>query len=574
MISLFVFLLSSQHLYFFGFAGIIYGICFFILFIKKDNSNIGKRSLLLHFAIQIIGPYLCIQLLLFFSNSAIDRTSFPWGFLVYKANSSSILFPSGQWYEGLVRSFITPENYEWEGKAYIGLIGIITFFYLLALPIKKLILRKKIILTGDTFLDILLLTSLLSLLYSFGYPFSIFESLLKYSGPIKQMRGIGRFSWIFFYTINIIGFYLIFHWTKNTNTRVRFIIYLSTMVVLFSEAYPSVSNISKAIQNRITELEDEKNITSQDLWLTKINLEKYQAILPLPYFHIGSENVTISANSDITKYSYIVSLKTGLPLYAVTASRTSLFQTYQNISLVIDNSYLPELPPLKPSKAFLIVCRKKELNAEEILLYNKSILLFKNKEYEILELYPEAVKEIYKEKKSRISNELLKENTKPLESSYTLLTFDNFRNTNTFRGTGAIEFNTDENKIIYNSNFPSFDTSKVFSFSFWMFNFKKDLYPRTSIEVSQFDSTGKRYYSYITNPLWAFKQFNKNWTLIDFPITIRNKTDTIKITLFNKDLQPNQTIIIDNLMIRPYHLNIYNSDSLYISKNNRYYAKR
>ncbi len=574
LIGTLVFFLSSQHLYFFGFAGLVSCIFFLILYVKKELINTGRLKLILHFIIQIALPYLTLQLILFFSSNVTDRTSFPWGFLVYKANPTSIFYPSDKWYEPFIHLIATPVEYEWEGRAYVGLTAIIILACLIILAAKNLFTKKKFILSGNPFLDIMLIASLGSLAYSFGFPFIFYEDLLKYSGPLKQMRGIGRFSWFFYYVINSIGFYLLFEWTKKLQLPLKLIIYCASIALLFSEAYVNLVRIEPMISNKIPELEDSKNALPQDQWVNQLNPKDYQAILPLPYFHIGSENFTFGNHGKITNYSYIASLKTSLPLYAVSASRTSLSQTFKNISFVTNNSAYPELPPLIQDKPLLVICIKEELNEEELLLYNKSTFLFKNENYEIRKLYPKTLKEIYIERKNKITNEYAITSPKPSDSIYyKLLTFDHLPNINAYKGSGALEFGPDENKIIYNSTLFFPDTSKTFSISFWMFDYRKDVYARSIIKINQTDSTGKQYLTKTTNPLWTYKQFNKEWALIEFSVTLQNRNDTLKLTLYNPDLKHKDKFIIDHIMLKPYHRNVYLSDSLYISKNNRDYLK-
>jgi hypothetical protein len=574
VIGIFIFLLASQHLYFWGFTGLTGAVFFFILFVKRDLIGIGKIKLLLHAFIQIILPYLTLQLILFCSDSVSDRTKFPWGFLIFKSNSSSIFYPSGKWYEEFFHLVISPLNYEWEGRAYVGLVTLIILSALILLLIKNLIIKKKIIFTGNPFWDILFIASLVALIFSAGFPFIYFEDLLKYSGPIKQLRGVGRFSWMFFYVVNIISFYLLFHWTKNIQLPLRLIIYGLSIALIFSDAYPNVDIIKSMITQKIPELEDRENVLPQNQWIKNINPDDYQAILPLPYFHVGSENIDMGSKAKISSYSFITSLKTGLPLYAVSASRTSLSQTYKNIALVIDNSTLPELPPLLPNKPFLVICIKDELNEEELLIYNKSTFLYKSEKYEVRKFYSEALKEIYAERKAKILSEYNSAGPTPADSlQYILMTFDNFPNKKTFRGSGALEFRPDKEQTVYNSTLPFSDTSRSFCVSFWMYNYKKDVYPRTILEVSQMESNGHEYYLSSTNPMHGLKQFNGDWVLTEFNFTLGKRSDIVRIFLYNRDLKPDDTIIIDNLMIKPARLNVYSSDSLYISKNNRYYLK-
>jgi hypothetical protein len=241
---------------------------------------------------------------------------------------------------------------------------------------------------------------------------------------------------------------------------------------------------------------------------------------------------------------------------------------------VIDNSSLPELPPLIPGKPFLVLCKKSELNAGEQLLYEKSTLLFHNNQYEIRKLYPEALSAIYREKKSRLIQEINEPETLPVDTvSSLLLTFDQYKQRRTFQGKGALQFNAGDPTVIYDSTFPAADTSKRFILSFWMADFKKDLYPRTFIELSFIDSTGLEYYKHVTNALWYYQQFDRDWTLLEMPIRARDNNDRLKVTLYNKNLCPTKPIFIDNLMIKTQDSHVYQSDSNYISKDNRYYVK-
>ena len=571
LIGLFVFFISSQHLYFFGFSGLIGFVFFTILFLKKDFP--AKKSLLVvHFLIQIIFPYILLQLLLQFSNSAPDRTSFPWGFIEYRANTSSVFYPSGQWYETWASTFITPIHYDWEGESFVGLTGILATITMIVLFIRNLF-RKKIQVSGNVFLDILLLVSVLALFCSFGFPFIYAEDMLKYAGPIKQMRGIGRFAWVFFYIINIAGFYFIYQWTKNMKPLLKTILHIFAFSWLCTEAYPALKIIQPIVANKLPDMEDSQNKLPQNQWINKLYKEEFQAILPLPYFHIGSENITIGSHSDLSNYTYIVSLKTGLPLYAVSASRTSLTETYRNAALIIDHSSPPELPPLVPGKAFLVICKKEELNAEEKLLYEKSTLLFRNGPYEILKFYPESLAAIYQEKKKLLLQEITGHNTPADTLSSFLLTFEQYKQRRTFRGFGALQFKAGDPTVIYDSILPVTDSSKKFIFSFWMADFQKDLYPRTYIEMQFMDSTGKEYYKHLTNALWYYKQFDKDWALIEFPIHTAGYNDRLKITLYNNYLRPSKLISIDNFLIKTQNSHIYHSDSKYISKDNRYYVK-
>ena len=69
-------------------------------------------------------------------------------------------------------------------------------------------------------------------------------------------------------------------------------------------------------------------------WLAAIDPERYQAIVPLPYWHVGGEFLTRLPDYDLIRPAMVASLLTGLPTTAMYASRTSLSQTMDNWELV------------------------------------------------------------------------------------------------------------------------------------------------------------------------------------------------------------------------------------------------
>src|SRR5665213_2554158 len=122
--------------------------------------------------------------------------------------------------------------------------------------------------------------------------------------------------------------------------------------------------MEEMLDNRNLVLEDEKNNLPEDVWLKNFNPNSYQAIFALPYFHISSENVSRApADGDIVKWSYIVSLKTGLPKMDVCSGRVSIGQTLKLVSLVLDPLHqfavLKDLPDQRP---LLVLVRDQTLD--------------------------------------------------------------------------------------------------------------------------------------------------------------------------------------------------------------------
>jgi hypothetical protein len=77
----------------------------------------------------------------------------------------------------------------------------------------------------------------------------------------------------------------------------------------------------------------------------------FQAILALPYFHIGSEQFLIQGTNQIKNAAFSASVQTGLPLLNVDMSRTSYHQTMTQLQLLnrdgpCSRAHLPDERPL------------------------------------------------------------------------------------------------------------------------------------------------------------------------------------------------------------------------------------
>ena len=130
-IAFLVFFMASTHMYFFIFYGLIITSVWCSYFYKNGIKNTWL-IFLKHYSIQLLLPFLVLQIIIFVLNEATDRTTHPWGFLEYVSNWSGVFYPTGRWYEnififiGLQRIYV-----DWEGEAFVGICAIfVTIFFL------------------------------------------------------------------------------------------------------------------------------------------------------------------------------------------------------------------------------------------------------------------------------------------------------------------------------------------------------------------------------------------------------------------------------------------------------------
>ncbi len=605
--GIFILLMSTFHMYNFAFASFILGI-FWIVQLISDKKFRKWKFALLNIFLQIILPILVINVWLLITDKVHDRTAFPWGFLVYKSDWEGVFLQYQNVTIPFLKSFMHPQHVEWEGWAYIGHLASYLYififtvwacipffttgkmgFFLTVLLIGIIIqifVRRRwnfFAVTDNKLLSILLWAGFLSLLFSFAWPFIFFPWLVHYAGPLSQFRGIGRFSWIFYYTINIGVFYFIYN-LKFLKKYLRVVVLIISVLVLYYDAYENTRSISKGLNNNIPELS--KNSWDSNIadLIKNIDTKKYQSIIPLPFFHVGSENIWLAPNDNSTFNSLIVSLKTGLPMNAVLMSRTSISQTYNNLSIV-NEPYRPleVLTQCVSEKPFLLLVTKcDEITLSEKNLISEAKLISKGDEISLYELKKEKLKNIADSLYFNVASELRKEklffndncfSTDPVVR-FVNLHFEDNQNNFGYNSKSCYTGKIKEYNTIFEGTLPNALPDTDYVFSFWFGRIHHDLYPGTTIEIAYYNSQGNVYKTDYNGLGNLIKIVDKDWALIEFKFRLNDRSDKLKVTLWNDNFVKNDTLFIDELLIRPMPNNIFKEiNKNTIVKNNRYYFK-
>ena len=305
-------------------------------------------------------PILVFQLVLILTDSVMDRPSSPYGFLNYRATWSSIFLPLDfDYFESISSGFQQSS----EGGTFIGWFAIIG----LLAGAWNLIRSKK--------LDpshYLLLASIPILLLSVAFPFYIWklDRFIDYLGPLKQFRGIARFAFVFYYAVNLFAIIQLGKLVSSWKPMAK-ITFLSVVLLVFSVDIWSHRNQVIVQTSSGTQVFHSNTFNSV---LKNISLSDFQAIVPLPYFHVGSENFRTEEIEGIREMSFALGLESGLPLTGVQMSRTSISQTMMQLELM---SYLGRTPQILneyPSdKALLLLVKDHEpLSQSNLLLVEHS----------------------------------------------------------------------------------------------------------------------------------------------------------------------------------------------------------
>lgn len=604
-----VLLTSLIQFYFFAITAFMIGFFYFFSFVKKAKpaANNGKWAFpksdftqyAIHFSFQVLLPY-ALFLFWFAQYEVPNRPDKPYGFLLFVSHWEGLLMSMRMpYFKWINEHLIEIRKVNFEGLAYIGIVAVGVFLRMLFLWIgtlfkksffqkitvltskkagpksdSELILMKgleKLVYDDADFLRRLFAMAFLLLVFSFGFPFIIpgLEGLLDYAGPLKQFRSVGRFNWIFYFVINIIIFTYLYR--KFSKKKIWLLLPLSLLV------YESWQFNHARKYNMDTVAEFHQGKTFKDK--TGLNFSAYQAILPIPFFHVGTDNFNAKVHGRIQQKSLALSMETGLPMLASMGNRSSvsraykLFQTttepyqipdiikdFKNdkpLLLMIDTSHIARYPFLEEGMTFLKAVDAMRYYELPISGFQERIDLRKAEIRQTL-----ATDTTLNERLGFVTNDSL--------ARFIYESFDDKDANAAYQGSGGLDLNIATTQIIFKEETTNFQKGDKAIVSFWA----KDL--------SQFPVANTFMHAKLTNPetgaiLWESRpqiryllsiMANDGWALVEMEINIP-ENGLLEVNLQNEAMT-NDSFFVDELLIRGKGTDVYKVDKEYF-KNNRYY---
>ncbi|WMJ75615.1 hypothetical protein RCC89_21015 [Cytophagaceae bacterium ABcell3] len=587
LVCISVTILGFFHLYYFGILGSIILLFLLFAFISK---KISLQSSLLNAAIMLALPFISIKLAMYFTDPITDRTMNPWGLFTYVSNPLSVFFPVSKPHDSylLFPKYINLPYLQFEGIAFIGMNALIVVLIAVVFLVKRLIRKEfsKILpITDNGLINLLFWIGIVTLIFSFGWILSLSMPLFDLVPFLKQLRGVGRFSWIFFYIINLVAFYTIYKYSTSLSTKKRYALYTAVFFLLGYDAYIANRNHGEILNKSIPELVDTKNQTINNIWLNKIDISRYQAIIPFPYFHVGSESIWIQKPSNIFKYTSIYSLKTGLPTTGVHMSRTSLSQTYKNVAAYIE-PYKPleVVKDFKSKKPFLVLAIEEELEPTEKTIIDKSKLIHKGPEFSVYELPFSTLENLHNENKQKVFNEynslekhLLTngfESNNP-QCNMINLTFDEGAGNKVLRGNGSLLVDITQETTLYDGPAPSQKEITPYVLNFWVGDFTKDVYARGRYVIDLKDNDGNIIKRHEDQYFRKLTTLDNDWALIEVDFDLDENCSHIAVKVKNNEMVKGM-IHFDEMLIRPANADVYkyDQDKGLLYKNNRVYVQK
>ncbi len=571
-------LIFCSYFHFYLFIIPLLVIAFYQLFKLLSNfSSENIQSVFFHGIVQVLIPFLIVYVGRSVLDPIVDRPEWPYGYFVYKGYWQKILFPDRGGLGNLISDFFPiGRNMTLENTNYIGLIGMLFFFstFLLFWKVWRPTPTCKTMNPKDfKNIKLLLLSGGIMFLLSIGFPFVIpgLESYLAYSGPYRQFRGVGRLAWAFYYLTNIGAFYFCYHVFSNMKKKgCKKFLFFAVITIVLIDAFSFFLREEWKIIDHPTYRHSFTKIDNP--WLNDLDVTSFQAMIPLPIYLVGSENVTFQAHFPIMHRSLWASMETGIPIMGSFMGRTSVSQTYKLLELISPPYRLPAiLNDLPNQKDLLIFGEKGNLrdvpeNYEHIwknlpqfyedgslILYRLPLETIRNR---IREAQIEAVIE------SRDTTLYVHGNFWSTDSipDFYYKNFDEQKTETSYAGTGSFTAIGFPETIVFEDKLPYIKTGDHYSIRYWC-RIGED---RQALLIAGVDEinpeTGKSVARKNYRLSKSIEFIHGDWALMSHTYKIKNAVNRLRLSLGHPKLA-REKIEIDELLIIPEGEQVYRRNS-------------
>jgi len=540
--------------------------------ISKHSPDLKNNMVLLS---TVILPILLYLFFLTLTDTHTGRTTNPWGIFENHADFSTVFLPNHQPLNSIIRKWFPNFHQPWEGWAYIGIVSMISFGFYIIKSLQETIKQKKLIIDRDWLdnqpLRLLLLASIIILLFSMFFPFRLgMGSLLKYVPIIKQFRAIGRFAWVFYFVIAIVSVYFTnkffnIYFEKGKKVIVWSLLFMVPGIIFFEGiAYHIETSINITKTPNLFDINQTDASLKTDL--LSIDARKYQALIPLPFFYIGSENFGKVGNDKIYRLAQLFSYHLNLPVVGSYLTRTSIRESKNLMQLFSDNFYTKAIKhDLPGNQPFLIIYDHSGLTSNEKFYLEKAKVLVVRPEYTILEIqkadfFENTAGAALKSFKA-IEIRLLPKNGFLVNDTSKFFYYNDFEKINSpfsFRGKGALSGWMKEYTQLVSIKPGQLQPNTHYTIRFWMYNkgqnFGQDQL-NSIIFMQEKLGNDIKWLDPFINPTTS-QVITDGWSMIELPFIPTNK-DAQYDLMIKGDNYSIKKFTIDDLLIYDSSLEIY-----------------
>lgn len=537
----------------------------------------------------IIVPIILFLSSLKLTDIHIGRTTNAGDLLEHSANLFTIFLPfKVHSFYPFFQNLFKDTFVHWEDIAYIGLLSdfilLAVLFSILFTWIKNKKIQFKHNWMDNKFLIIALPSSIVLLLFAMDLPFVLgMEGLLDFRAfeIIKNFRANGRFAWVFYFLITISIIYLINKWTDQLEKENRkiiaiFIIILYPTSLIFEGHY-----YHKHVSNRVSGHKNLFDINLVDPKLKEaidfIEIDKYQAILPFPFFHTGSQNFEKTFRKNIFQLTLITSYHTAIPTMASQLTRVSIPESKSLMQVVSNGFYKKELEEILTDERPILIIRSKEpINKHEKEYLAKSKKIFDGGDFQFYEIERNELfkntSEIELRKFNRLQEDLYFKDGFLVSDTTGYFLYNDFEELSSpyaYRGEGAFSGPKDISNVIISIAGEDLELNTVYIASIWVYNCGDNFGQDQLFGALALDARFEEDVEWV-NPHRQprFSQvIDACWTFVELPFKIKTKKAEYLLKLV-RDPGSTKTMYVDDLLIYKKGTKIYKLEGQELFKNN------
>lgn len=349
----------------------------FLLYHLFFQFNMGNLVLNL---LGIIVPLIIVKVVLQYTDPVLDRPEMPFGIWHYRSTFNSVFLPKFKPAIEIISEIISLPKGTFEGNAYVGILGFPIFLVTIVRILFSLISKQSIkqIFRTEKFFY-LFFASFIIWIFALYTPLNfIIDPLIERLPILKQFRSLGRFGWIFYFVFSIfisINLESIYYLLKTkTNVLIAGIVFLMLTSLWFLDANGNLNTVKDSIEQRqVGSFSVSNYLNEEEVSQIKEN-NKFNVILTLPIFSVGSEIENYEGSGYSIYESYIFSNLMNIPYVSTFSSRVSAAQFYK-VKAIKDNGDLSKV--LFNNEVVLIIADINNLNKSEKDILEQSEIIYK-----------------------------------------------------------------------------------------------------------------------------------------------------------------------------------------------------
>ena len=580
-------LASAIHFYYFAIVAGPVTVYFFVSWWwNRSWPNAGRH--LLHYGVAVVLPLVLFMLWIESGQPADDRTARPWGFFFYRSEWESVFLslqlPFFQWLDTQV---VEIRRTQPEGYAYVGAVAVLFSLFVVLRWLFGFWKRSILNFLPETpterhFLYGVFWAGLLLLLFSFGLPFLWLGKeawVLDLLGPLGQFRSIGRFAWVFYYAVNILAFVAVWRWARRLAPGWKWSV-LGTSVLLLAYEAIAFTNLRDLEPRTVWELNRPERAFTQ---IDSVDFTRYQAILPIPYYNIGSDNYADSGDGFAVQKSLTIGYETGLPTTAAMLTRTSQRQAMLQMQLVGEPYRQPPILADYPSEKPLLLVWHEHMSDDHRRRYAHLIdsaqLIYHRPPLRLYELPINSFRKRIEWRKRRLRERTTRADLFAVRAFRYTDSLQNFvyapmndgpAEAAYFGGGGHLVADVSKRSTVWEGMIPNAVPGREYQLLLWFYTLK-DHYPATRIHLEELAPNGqvRQQKTYIAS--FIIDLFDPaGWTLqrgLFHPVAVDSR---YRISVENPDVTEGE-LRVDELLMLPTGDSLFRATDDYLWFDNRYF---